>query len=112
MAKEYSVTEKLRHLYELQQVDSKIDEIEILKGELPIEVSDLEDEIVGLETRVKRLQGVVDGLEGDVNRHRANISEAENLIARYNSQLDNVKNNREYEALVKELEIQKLEIQL
>lgn len=112
MAKEFSVVEKLRHLYQLQQIDSKIDEIQILRGELPIEVSDLEDEIAGLETRVNRLKNTVDGLEGEVNRHRANISEAENLITRYNTQLDNVKNNREYEALVKELELQKLEIQL
>jgi len=112
MAKELSVAEKLRNLFELQSVDSQLDEIEILKGELPIEVSDLEDEIAGLETRVNKLGGVVKDLEGEVSNHRANISEAETLIQRYTKQLDNVKNSREYEALVKELELQKLEIQL
>jgi predicted nucleic acid-binding Zn-ribbon protein len=112
MAKELSVAEKLRNLYELQSVDSKIDEIEILKGELPMEVSDLEDEIAGLETRIAKLGNVVEGLEDEVSNHNANIKEAEALIERYSKQLDNVKNSREYEALVKELELQKLEIQL
>lgn len=112
MAKELSVEEKLRNLYVLQNIDSKIDEIEILKGELPIEVSDLEDDIAGLETRVNRLQSTIKDMQGEVARHNNNIKEAETLILRYESQLDNVKNNREYDALTKELELQKLEIQL
>ncbi len=112
MAKELSVAEKLRNLYELQSVDSQIDEIEILKGELPMEVSDLEDEIAGLDTRINKLQDNIKKLQEEVSNHRANIKEAESLIERYTKQLDDVKNNREYEALVKELELQKLEIQL
>jgi len=96
----------------LQQIDSKVDEIQILKGELPIEVSDLEDEIAGLETRMRRMEEGIDDLEGGISKHSANIREAEGLIARYTAQMDNVKNNREYEALMKELEMQKLEIQL
>ena len=112
MAAEISVEEKLKQLFNLQQIDSKLAEIEILKGELPMEVSDLEDDIAGLDTRKNRLEGQVSGLEEEVNRHRANISEAENLILRYQKQMDEVKNNREYDALTKEIELQKLEIQL
>lgn len=112
MAAEPTVAEKLKNLYELQTIDSKIGEIEILKGELPIEVSDLEDEIAGLETRINRLTGQVASFDEEISSHRANIKEAEALIERYNTQLDNVKNNREYDALMKELEMQNLEIQL
>lgn len=107
-----AVIDKLRDLYELQQIDSKIDEIQVLKGELPMEVSDLEDEIEGLQTRIRRMEESIDDLEGEISRHNANIRESEGLIARYTQQMDNVKNNREYEALMKELEMQKLEIQL
>lgn len=109
---ESTVAEKLKQLYELQLIDSEIDEIAILKGELPMEVRDLEDEIVGLETRVQRLQNNVTDIEGEISRHHANIKEAEALIERYEKQMDNVKNNREYDALQKELELQRLEIQL
>lgn len=109
---ELSIAEKLKQLYELQLVDSEIDEIAILKGELPMEVSDLEDEIVGLETRVNKLAANIEDLEMDISRHNANLKEAEALIARYEKQTDNVKNDREYNALQKELEIQRLEIQL
>lgn len=109
---ELSVKEKLQGLYALQQIDSKLAEIEILKGELPIEVSDLEDEIIGLETRISKLQESIDAIESEVSNHKANMAESEALIERYNTQLDNVKNNREYDALTKEIELQKLEIQL
>ncbi len=109
---ELSIAEKLKQLYELQLIDSEIDEIAILKGELPIEVSDLEDEIVGLETRINKLTANIEDLEVEVSRHNGNLKEAEALIARYEKQTDNVKNDREYNALQKELEIQKLEIQL
>ncbi|NRB63527.1 MAG: hypothetical protein HRU40_10985 [Saprospiraceae bacterium] len=112
MAKENTVAEKLKHLFELQSIDSELDQIEVLKGELPIEVSDLEDTIAGLEKRTDKLQSEIDELNTTINGHEAAISEAEALIIRYNSQLDNVKNNREYDALTKELEIQKLDIQL
>ncbi|MCB0552564.1 MAG: hypothetical protein KDD02_03350 [Phaeodactylibacter sp.] len=112
MAVELTVAEKLKELYDLQTIDSKIDEIEVLKGELPMEVSDLEDDIAGLSTRIQRLQVQVKDLEQEAAKHQANIQEAEALIVRYNTQLDNVKNNREYDALTKELEMQNLEIQL
>jgi predicted nucleic acid-binding Zn-ribbon protein len=107
-----TVAEKLKKLFELQQIDSELDQIEVLKGELPIEVSDLEDTIAGLDKRVNKLQGEIDELNDTVSGHEAAIKEAESLIERYNTQLDNVKNNREYDALTKELEIQKLDIQL
>lgn len=109
---ELSVKEKLTQLYGLQKIDSKLAEIEILKGELPIEVSDLEDEIIGLQTRINKLQESIDDIENEVNNHKANIAESGTLIERYNGQLDNVKNNREYDALTKEIELQNLEIQL
>jgi predicted nucleic acid-binding Zn-ribbon protein len=107
-----SIEEKLRQLYTLQRIDSKIDQIEILKGELPMEVSDLEDEITGLETRLKNLQDTVKDIEKEGQKFTARIAECEALIKKYNKQLDDVKNNREYDALSKELEMQKLEIQL
>lgn len=109
---ELSVAEKLKQLYDLQLIDSEIDEISILKGELPMEVSDLEDEIAGLETRKGRLQTNIETMEADLAKHKNNIKEAEGLIAKYEKQMDNVKNNREYDALSKELEMQRLEIQL
>jgi predicted nucleic acid-binding Zn-ribbon protein len=112
MAIEKSIEEKLRDLYSLQQIDSQIDEIQILKGELPMEVSDLEDEMIGLETRVNRLESQLQDLRQDVVRHQNNIKEAETLIIRYEQQMDNVKNNREFDALTKEIELQRLEIQL
>lgn len=109
---EKTVEETLRNLYQLQLIDSQIDEIQILKGELPDEVQDLEDEIVGLELRVSKTGGSVTEMQDELNKHLANIKEAEASILRYQTQLDNVKNNREFEALTKELEFQKLEIQL
>ncbi|MFM9948647.1 MAG: zinc ribbon domain-containing protein [Saprospiraceae bacterium] len=109
---ELTVEEKLRQLFNLQRIDSQIDEIQIMKGELPMEVSDLEDEIAGLQTRIDRLQSVVTEMESDLSKYHAQIKEAEMLIQRYQAQLDNVKNNREFEALTKELEMQRLDIQL
>lgn len=111
-ANEISIEERLRQLYSLQKIDSKIDEIEVLKGELPIEVSDLEDEITGLETRLKNLNDTVKDIEKEGQKFQTRISEGESLIKKYTKQLDDVKNNREYDALSKELEMQKLEIQL
>lgn len=109
---ELTIEEKLRSLYELQTIDSQIDELEVLKGELPMEVRDLEDEIAGLETRFRRLEENVEDLEGEMSRYESNIAESKALIARYEKQSENVKNNREYEALNKELEMQRLDIQL
>ncbi|NBU52018.1 MAG: hypothetical protein EBS24_05250 [Chitinophagia bacterium] len=107
-----TVEERLQNLYDLQIIDSKIDEIKILKGALPIEVSDLEDEITGLETRVNKLNSQLEEVDGKIATHKENIKTCETLIERYNKQLDDVKNNREYEALSKEIELQTLEIQL
>ncbi len=107
-----TVEERLKALWELQTIDSKIDEIKILKGALPIEVSDLEDEIQGLETRVSKLNSQLEEIDFNIGKHRENIKTSETLIERYNKQLDEVKNNREYEALTKEIELQSLEIQL
>ena len=109
---EISIEDKLRQLYALQRIDSKIDEIEVLKGELPIEVSDLEDEITGLETRLKNLNATVKDIEKEGQKFTTKITEGEALIKKYTKQLDDVKNNREFDALNKELEMQKLEIQL
>ncbi len=110
--KDLSVAEKLKQLFELQMVDSELDQISILKGELPMEVADLEDEIAGMDTRLQRTKNQIKEAEVEVARHAANMADSEGHIERYTKQLDNVKNNREYEALQKEIENQKLEIQL
>jgi len=107
-----STKDIIESLYTLQLIDSKIDEIQIMKGELPIEVSDLEDEIVGLEKRTDRLQSSIEEIKNEISRHEANIKESNMLQERYEKQLDSVKNNREYNALTKEIELQKLEVQL
>ncbi len=111
-AQDLTVEQKLRLLFTLQKIDSKIDEIGVLKGELPIEVNDLEDEIVGLETRAANLNKSIDGYKEEIARHSNTSKEAETLILRYESQQKEVKNNREFEALTKEIELQHLEIQL
>lgn len=112
MAKELSIKEKLTQLFEIQVIDSKIDALSILKGELPMEVSDLEDEIEGLTKRIDKLKEGIKDVETEVSRHKGNIKDSEALIAKYEKQMDNVKNNREFTALSKEVEMQKLEIEL
>ena len=107
-----TVAEKLASLYELQTIDSNLDDIQVLKGELPMEVSDLEDEIAGLETRIGRLQGSVDDINGQITRLDGVMKDARAAIEKYQRQMDQVKNNREYEALQKEIELQSLDIQL
>jgi len=107
-----TVEEKLRDLYELQTIDSKTDEIKILKGALPIEVSDLEDEISGFNTRLEKVNGQIADFDEKISKHNENIKTAQTLSERYNKQLEDVKNNREYEALQKEIELQGLEVQL
>ncbi|MBT8232648.1 MAG: hypothetical protein HKO66_09635 [Saprospiraceae bacterium] len=107
-----TVEENLKDLFDLQTIDSKIDQIKILKGALPIEVKDLEDEIVGLETRISKLNDTLEDIQNGILKHKENIKTSESLIERYNKQLDEVKNNREFEALTKEIELQNLEIQL
>jgi predicted nucleic acid-binding Zn-ribbon protein len=104
--------DKLRALYRLQKNDSKIDEIRTLRGELPIEVQDLEDELEGLNTRIKNSENEIVDLQTIVSNHQNNIVTAEAHIVKYTKQQDNVKNNREFEALNKEIEMQKLEIEL
>ncbi|MFW5944685.1 MAG: zinc ribbon domain-containing protein [Bacteroidota bacterium] len=109
---EYSVEDKLKALYELQTVDSSIDNIQRLRGELPLEVQDLEDEIAGLETRVKNYENEVKELEDGISKKKNEIEESKQLIEKYKKQQNNVRNNREYEALSKEIEYQSLEIEL
>ncbi|KXK37743.1 MAG: hypothetical protein J5I52_02130 [Saprospiraceae bacterium] len=110
--KEISIIDRLKALYALQQIDSKLDEIGVLKGELPMEVSDLEDEISGLQTRAGKLENTIKDIDDEIARRNNNIKDAQALIERYEKQLDNVKNNREFDALTKEIELQKLEIEL
>ena len=107
-----TVEERLSNLYKLQFLSSQLDEINTLKGELPMEVSDLEDEIVGLKARIQKMEQSIEEVNDEINEHNANIKESNLLIEKYKNQLDNVKNNREFEALTKELEYQTLEIQL
>jgi predicted nucleic acid-binding Zn-ribbon protein len=110
--KEYSVEEKLIALANLQKVESKLDDITILKGELPIEVRDLEDEIQGLHARETRIEEEINGINDFIEQKKAAISQSQDLIKKYEKQSDNVKNNREYEAISKELEMQMLEVKL
>ncbi len=107
---EYSMHEKIMALYELQKIDSQIDEINKVKGELPLEVEDLEDSVAGLTTRLENLEGEINEL-GMLSRERARaIDEAKLLISRYSEQQETVRNNREFEVLRKEAEYQELEI--
>ena len=109
---ELSVEEKLRILFQLQLVDSKIDRIKMLRGELPLEVQDLEDEIEGLETRMENLKQEIENFEALVTKKKQEIKDAETLIKKYEEQQKNVRNNREFDSLTKEIEYQTLEIEL
>jgi len=109
---EYSIEDKLNALYQLQKVHSGIDKIKILRGELPLEVQDLEDEIAGLETRIQNYQDEIKNLETSVHNKKNEISTANELIKKYTEQQNNVRNNREFDSLSKEVEFQKLEIEL
>ncbi len=110
--KEFSVEEKLTSLTRLQKIDSKLDEINILKGELPMEVKDLEDEIEGLHARKTRIEEEINGITIFINEQKEGIKEAEAMIEKYEKQSDNVKNNREFEAINKEIENQQLNAKL
>jgi uncharacterized protein len=110
--KDFSVEEKLTTLLTVQKVESKLDEIQVLKGELPMEVSDLEDEIQGLHARKRRVEEEINGVQEFVNQKKEAIKEAEALIKKYEKQSTNVKNNREFEAVNKEIEMQTLEVKL
>ena len=109
--KEYTVEVKLYSLYQLQKIMSDIDKIRTLRGELPLEVQDLEDEIAGLETRMRNYQADIKQFEVSVNDQKHKISESTGLIEKYKAQLDNVRNNREYDNLSKEIEFQGLEME-
>ncbi len=107
-----TVEEKLKALYELQMVDSKIDNIKRLRGELPLEVQDLEDEIEGLQTRVQNYEDEAVKMEESISNKKNEIKDAQALIKKYTEQQNNVRNNREYDSLSKEIEFQTLEIEL
>jgi len=109
---ETSVEEKLRALFELQQIDSKIDKIKTVRGELPLEVRDLEDFVAGLETRIGNFTEELKSLEDAIVEKKNVIKEAQVLIKKYETQQGKVRNNREYDSLTKEMEFQNLEIQL
>lgn len=110
--KDFSVEEKLVALLTLQKIDSKSDEIKTLKGELPMEVKDLEDEIAGLQTRISNIDAEVESIDQFIEGENVAKKDAGALMKKYEKQLDNVKNNREAEALNKEIELQELEVQL
>lgn len=110
--KELSVKESLQSLWKLQRIHSKIDDITTLKGELPMEVSDLEDEIAGLETRMNKLESELKEIETEINNRKTTISNAKSAIKKYEQQQNAVKNSREFDALTKEIELNKLDIEL
>lgn len=110
--KEMTVEERLKALFELQKTVSKIDEIKILRGELPLEVQDLEDEIVGLTTRLDNFKTEISDILANIANKKNEIEESRGKIAKYKEQQDNVRNNREYDNLSKEIEFQTLEIEL
>jgi len=106
------IEKKLKALINLQQIDSKIDRIRIIRGELPLEVQDLEDEVAGMQTRIENYKNELTTLEEAVNERKNAAKQCQTLIKKYESQQSNVRNNREYDSLTKEIEFQNLEIQL
>ena len=109
---ELTVEEKLRALYQLQTMLSEIDKIKTLRGELPLEVQDLEDEVAGLSTRIEKIQKEIAELKSNVATKRIEIETAKVSVEKYKTQQENVRNNREYDVLSKEIEFQTLEIEL
>ena len=109
---DYSMQEKIAALYELQKIDSQIDEINKIKGELPLEVQDLEDEIAGLNTRIANIEAEIEELNALSKQRRRETDKAQIQIANYKEQQNNVRNNREFDAISKEIEYQELEIEL
>jgi predicted nucleic acid-binding Zn-ribbon protein len=110
--KELSVEEKLRAIYALQLIDSKIDEIRNVRGELPLEVEDLEDEVAGLSKRLEKLNDDLNNIDHQAKEKKNNIDDHKAAIKKYTEQQKNVRNNREFNSLSKEIEFQELEIQL
>ena len=109
---EISVEEKLRALYDLQLVHSRIDKIRSVRGELPLEVEDLEDEISGLNKRIEKMENEIKDLDSEISSKKTLIANAKELIKKYEGQQMKVRNNREFDALSKEIEFQTLEIEL
>lgn len=109
---EMSVEQKLKTLYQLQTMLSEIDKIKTLRGELPLEVQDLEDEVTGLSTRIEKIKGEIEELKSSVASKKIEIETAKASIEKYKNQQDNVRNNREYDVLTKEIEFQSLEVEL
>jgi hypothetical protein len=110
--KEITVEEKLRALFDLQLIDSRIDKIRDIRGELPLEVEDLEDELAGMNTRLEKLNDGIEVVANSISDKKNHIEESKELIKKYTKQQDNVRNNREYDSLSKEIEFQELEIEL
>ena len=110
--KEATVAEKLDSLYNLQLIDSEIDRIRTVRGELPLEVQDLEDELAGLDTRIAKMEEEISTLDTDVSDRKNANKDADAAIAKYKEQQNNVRNNREFESISKEIEFQELEIKL
>jgi len=111
LATEVSIEQKLKALYKLQIIDSQISKLQIVRGELPNEVADLEDDIAGMETRLANMANDVKAIEESISQNKTRIMDAKALVKKYEKQLEGVKNNREYDALNKEIEIQGLEQQ-
>ena len=109
---ELSVEEKLKALFQLQTMLSEIDKIKTLRGELPLEVQDLEDDVTGLTTRIEKIKSEIEDLRANVSNKKIEIETAKASIEKYKSQQDNVRNNREYDVLTKEIEFQSLEVEL
>jgi predicted nucleic acid-binding Zn-ribbon protein len=110
--KELTIEEKLRALYDLQLIDSRVDEIRNVRGELPLEVRDLEDEVEGFKLRLQKMEDNLTDIDNQIKGKKNLIEEAKALIKKYNEQQKNVRNNREFNSLAKEIEFQDLEIQL
>ena len=110
--KELSVEEKLRALYDLQLIDTRIDEIKNVRGELPLEVDDLEDEVAGLSTRLDKSKNDLESIEEKIKEKKNAIEDHKESIKKYTKQQESVRNNREFNSLTKEVEFQELEIQL
>ena len=109
---DYSMQEKIMALYELQKIDSKIDEINKVKGELPLEVQDLEDEMAGMKTRIEHINVEIEELNTLTKQRKREVDQAKIMIGNYKEQQNNVRNNREFDAITKEIEYQELEIEL
>jgi hypothetical protein len=109
---EQTVAQKLQYLLKLQSIDSQLDELKKVRGALPDEVRDLEDEVEGYNTRIENINKEIESLESDIESNRIGIKDAEKLISKYEEQQMQVRNNREYDAITKEIELQKLEVQI